>query len=319
MNKNSLDKLLELEFLNDETYQKLIAIKERKVFSVYAELRTLLYLGVLLFSTGVGILIYNNIGQVGHYASLLLLIAGIVACLFYVTKHQVPYSNQRVEEPNPYADYVLLLACLLFLSVLGYLQFLFGIFDDYLGLISLLAAITFFALAYRYDHLGVLSMAITAFAGFWGLAVSPMNWYAYDFFNQLQLQWTGVFFGAGLFAAALILERLGIKKHFTKTFLNFAIIIAFVGLNSLLFRGENNSLVAILQLALAVALGFYSLRVKTMLYMIYAFIFGYIALTYLIFTNLNFVLELFMFYLLASCVLFIVFVINLRKKFKTDQ
>ena len=319
MTKRSLNNLLELGILEKETHEKLIAIQERKVFSVYVELRTLLYLGVLLFSTGVGILIYKNIGQVGHYASLLLLISGIAVCLFYVTKHQVPYNNKRVEEVNPYADYVLLLGCLLLLSVLGYLQFLFGIFNDYLGLISLLAAITFFAMAYRYDHLGVLSMAITAFAGFWGIAVSPMHWYDFDFFNQLGLQWTGVFLGVGLFAAGLVLEKLDIKKHFLKTYLNFAIIIAFVGSNSLLFRGDDNFLIALLQLGAALALGFYSLKVKTMLYMIYAFVFGYIALTYLIFTTLDFEIQLFLVYLFASCVLFIAFVINLRKKFKTDQ
>ena len=56
-----------------------------------------------------------------------------------------------------------------------------------------------------------------------------------------------------------------------------------------------------------------------MLYMIYAFVFGYIALTYLIFTTLDFEIELFLIYLFASCVLFIAFAINLRKKFKTDQ
>ena len=319
MTKKSLNNLLELGILEKENHEKLIAIQDKKVFSLYAELRTLLYLGVLLFSTGIGILIYKNIGQVGHYASLLLLILGIAACLYFVVKHQVPYSNQQVLEPNPYADYVLLLACLLFLSVLGYLQFLFGIFNDYLGFISLIASITFFALAYRYVHLGVLSMGITAFAGFWGIALTPMKWYDFDFFNQLGLQWTGVFFGAGLFAAALLLQRFNIKNHFTKTYLNFAIIIAFVGLNSLLFNNEHNVLIALLQLGLAIALAFYSLKVKTMLYMIYAFVFGYIALTYLVFTSLDFEIELFLFYLLASCALFIAFVIHLRKKFKTDQ
>jgi len=319
MTKKSLNNLLELGILEKENHEKLIAIQDKKVFSLYAELRTLLYLGVLLFSTGIGILIYKNIGQVGHYASLLLLILGIAACLYFVVKHQVPYSNQQVLEPNPYADYVLLLACLLFLSVLGYLQFLFGIFDDYLGFTSLLAAITFFALAYRYDHLGVLSMGITAFAGFWGIAVTPMKWYDFDFFNQLGLQWAGVFFGAGLFAAALLLNKFGIKEHFTKTYLNFAIIIGFLGFNSLLFYSSENKLIAFGQLIAAVALAIYSLKVRTMLYMIYAFVFGYIALTYLIFTTLDFEIELFLIYLFASCVLFIAFAINLRKKFKTDQ
>ncbi len=317
MNKTTLQEFRESGMLSEESFKKLMAIENRTVFSVFAELRTLLYVGVLLLSTGVGILIYNNIGDIGHYISLVLLLAATLGCLFYVKKVQLPYSNGRVEAPNPYADYALLLGALLFLSVLGYLQFLFGIFDDYLGLISLMAAVVFFALAYRFDHLGVLSMAITAFAGFWGIAISPAHWYDFDFFSQLQLHWTGVFLGVGLFASALVLRKLGIKKHFTKTYLNFAILIGFIGSTSLVFQ-EESKLVATAQVLTAVALGYFSIKEKTALYMIYAFVFGYIAFTFLIIMMIEFAPTFLMFYIFLSCAAFIAFIMFIRKKFSKD-
>ena len=58
-------------------------------------------------------------------------------------------------------------------------------------------------LAYRFDHLGVLSMAIVAFASFWGVVITPMKWYAADFMAQASLHWVWFFLGLGLFAAFL--------------------------------------------------------------------------------------------------------------------
>lgn len=318
MNKSSLENLRERGLLEEDAFEKLQQIENKTLFSVYFELRTLLYVGVLLLSTGVGILVYNNIGQLGHYISLALLVAATLACLFYVQKTQVAFSRSRVEAPNPYVDYILLLGCLLLLSVLGYLQFLFGIFDDYLGLISLLAAFSFFALAYRFDHLGILSMAITAFAGFWGIAITPKHWYDFDFFDQMALQWVGVYFGIGLFVVALLLNYFGVKKHFTKTYLNFAIIIAFVGATSMIFENENK-LLASAQVLAAVALAYFSLREKTALYMIYAFIFGYIAFSYLVLTIIDFEAFILFFYFFLSCAAFIWFIIFVRQKFKHDS
>lgn len=317
MNKSSLENFRERGWLADDVFEKLVAIENRTVFSVFTELRTLLYVGVLLLSTGVGILVYNNIGDIGHYISLAALLVGWFACLFYVKKHHLPYSNQRVQAPNPYVDYVLLLGALLFLSALGYLQFLFGIFNNYLGLISLLSAIVFFALAYRFDHLGVLSMAITAFAGFLGITITPMHWYDINFFEQMALQWVGVYFGIGLFFSALLLNRFSIKKHFSKTYLNFAIFIGFVGATSLIFENEWK-LLATAQVVTAVALGWFSIKQKTAMYMIYAFVFGFIAFSYLVISMIDFEPTLILLYIFFSCISFIAFILFIRKKFSQD-
>ncbi len=321
MTEKQLDVLYEKGLLPEADYQKLRAIAQRKIFSVYGELRTLLYLGVLLFSTGAGIFIYNNIGQIGHYLSLFVLLAATVGCFWFVTKKQLPFSKSRTESANPYFDYSLLLGCLLVVIDLGYLQFLFGWFTNYVSWLSLFTAVVFFYFAYRQDHLGVLSLGITALASFWGLAISPANFYAFNFFEQPQLHWVAVFFGAGIFAAALLLERFGIKAHFTKTYLNFGVLIGFFGSTSMLFNGsDENYAVAIGQVLAAAILGFYSYKKETVLYMIYAYIFGFIAFTYILVVatkseNLTF----WMLYLMAVSFGFVKSIMTVRKRFKHDS
>jgi len=320
MTKKSLENLYALQFLEEENYQKLMAIQSRKVFSLYFELRTLLYLGVLLFTTGVGILIYKNIGQAGHYIALILLLAATAACFAFVIKRQLPYINSLSESENPFFDYALLLACLLFVIDLGYIQFLFGWFTNGLSLISLITAVLFFYLAYRYNHLGVLSLGITALASFWGLAITPQRWYDFNFFEQQQLQWVAVGFGALLFGGALLLNHLKIKPHFTTTYLNFGVLIAFLGLSSLMFNGDKNYGIALLQLLAAAALAVYSFRIKTVLYIIYAYIFGFLALSYLLAIAMNsFDFFFWMLYLVAVSAGFIAVIFNLRKRFNHDS
>lgn len=321
MNNKQINRLFEKGLLTEERYNLLLDLQSKKVFSFYYELRTLLYLGVLFFSTGVGILVYNNIGQAGHYIALLLLLAATAACMVFVIKQQAPYTKGHWEAPSPYFDYVLLLACLLFVIDLGYIEFLFGWFNGQLSIISLVTSLFFFYLAYRYDHQGVLSLGITALASFWGLAITPQRWYDFDFFEEQQLQWVAIAFGASLFTGALLLKKLGIKAHFTGTYLNFGILIAFLGSSSLMFNGHyGNYGIAIAQVLAAAGLAFYSFYQKTVLYIIYAYIFGFMALTYLVALNMNdFDIFFWLFYLIGVSTGFILVILNLRKRFNHDS
>ena len=121
----------------------------------------------MLFATGMGILIYENIEDIGHIVSSIALCVLTVVCFLYVFKNSVAYSNEQVTSPSLYFDYVVLLGSLLFISVQGYLQFQYAILDENLGFSTLITATLFFSIAYRFDHLGVLSLAITALASFW--------------------------------------------------------------------------------------------------------------------------------------------------------
>lgn len=59
--------------ITEEQFEKIEAIASGKIVSVFYELRSMLYLGVMLFTGGLGILIYQNIGTRGHVLSIIAL------------------------------------------------------------------------------------------------------------------------------------------------------------------------------------------------------------------------------------------------------
>src|SRR6478609_9373138 len=229
MTQQTPKELFDKSIITEEQFNKIDLITSGKIVSVFYELRSLLYLGVMLFTAGAGILIYQNIGELGHIAAIIALCVLTLVCFWYAIKNGAAFSNGPIAAPTPYYDYVLLLGCLLFISVQGYLQFQFGILDDNLGWSTLITAALFLYIAYRYDHTGILSLGITALASFWSISVSPQKWYSGDFFSGPHLHSTAVIFGASLGTIAVLLDRKAIKRHFTFTYLNFCMLIYFIG------------------------------------------------------------------------------------------
>jgi len=101
--------------------------------------------------------------------------------------------------------------------------------DDNLGWSTLVTAIVFFYAAYRFDHVGVLSLGITALASFWSINVSPQKWYSGQFFSGSNLYNTAIIFSIVVGGIAFFLDRREIKKHFTFSYLNFCMLIFFCG------------------------------------------------------------------------------------------
>ena len=229
MTRNTPQELLEKNLITGDQCKKIELITSGKIISVFYELRILLYLGVMLLASGAGILIYQNIGELGHLISIIALAMIMLGCFWYVIKRGNDYTNIQVESPNAYFDYVLLLGCLLFVSIQGYIQFQYDAFTESLPWNTLITAIFYFYIAYRYDHIGVLSLAITAFASFWGLKVSSQKWYSGDFFDRSDLHITAIVFATALAGIIFYLDKKSIKKHFTFTYLNFCFLIFFVG------------------------------------------------------------------------------------------
>ena len=323
MKTNTHEKLFEKNLINEKQFNFLNLVKTSKLISVYYELQIILYVGVLLFASGIGILIYKNIGQIGHIVSLILLFLANILSFIYVYKQAFSYSNSKVEAPTPYFDYVLLLASLLLISVQGYLQFLFGFLNNNLELSSLFTALIFFYLAYRYDNLGILSLAITSFAAFWGLSISPQKWYSANFFSFENFHIVGIVFSISMAILAFYLNKNEIKKHFTFTYLNFSSLIFNFSVLTGVFTSSNSWFYLIL-----LALGCYYMvifakNVKSFLFLLYTFIFAYIGTTYILYKIIESSgPQLFMlayFYPIISCGGFIYFIIKYKNYFKEEQ
>ncbi len=316
MTQQTPKELFDKGFITEEQFSKIDLITSGKIISVFYELRSLLYLGVMLFTAGAGILIYQNIGALGHIVAIIALSLLTIVCFWYVYQKAADYSNEQVKSPTPYFDYVLLLGSLLFISVQGYLQFQFGILNENLGISTLMTAALFFYLAYRYDHAGILSLAITALASFWSISVSPQKWYSGDFFEGTHLYITAVIFGVVLAVIAILLDRRGIKKHFSFTYLNFCTLIFFVGSMVGLFDTESYAIYLVLIYAGCV-FSFYVARwKKSFLFLLYAFVATYIGTTYFLAdTIMRDAIELWFLYSIASCGGFVYFIVKYRNFF----
>lgn len=315
-----LNDLFKKGFVTEDQHKKLNVITSGELVSVFYELRTLLYLGVMLLTTGMGILIYENIGDLGHIISIIALIILTIICFWYSFKHAVPYTNAQVKSPTPYFDYVLLMGSLLFISVQGYLQFQYGILTNALEYSTLITAAFFFFVSYRFDHLGVLSLAITALASFWSISLSPQKWYSGDFFSNSSLHIIAIIFSVVVTGLALLLDRQGIKKHFTFTYLNFCTLIFFVASMVGLFDDRPYGIYLLLIYGGCVFTYFMARWKKSFLFLLYAFIAAYIGTTFLLAdTVLRDGIEIWFFYSIASCGGFIYFIIKFKNYFTRES
>lgn len=318
MTKQTPRELFEKGLISAGQFEKIDVITSGKVVSVFYELRTLLYLGVMLFSTGAGMLIYQNIGDIGHIVSIIGLSVLMAICYWYVFKHAPDYSYGVIKAPTPYYDYILLLGSLLFVSIQGYLQFQYGVLDDHMGWSTLITAGFFFFSAYRFDHLGILSLAITALASFWSITISPQKWYSGDFFSGSNLHITAIIFSVVVGTVAFLLDRKEIKKHFTFTYLNFCLLIFFAGCVAGLFIDEEVYLIYVLFIYGGCYFAWHQARVKkSFLFLLYAFLAAYIATTFMLAdTIFDAEPSLWFLYSILSCGGFIYFVVKYRNFFK---
>ena len=316
MHLRYLNELREKNLLTEEQYQHLEPILSRKIISVFYELRIMLYLGVMLLTTGIGILIYENIGDIGHILSIIGLCVLTIVSFGYCFLKVGPYSNEKVTNASPYFDYVVLLGCLLFISVLGYLQFQYSLLDENLEATTLITAVFFFFAAYRFDHLGVLSLAITALASFWGISVSPQKWYSGDFFPSSDLHITAMVFAAIVSTIALLLDRRMVKPHFTFTYLNFCCLIFLTGaIAGVLMERPYGLFLLLLYTGCGLAVWFAFLR-KSFLFLLYAFIYGYVGTTYFLTDFLLHDPYVWFLYIIGSCGGFMFFILRYRNYFK---
>jgi len=185
-----------------------------------------------------------------------------------------------------------------------------------MGWSTLITAAVFFFAAYRFDHVGVLSLAITALASFWSISVSPRKWYSGEFFTESNLHNTAIIFSVVMGGVAFLLDKKGVKKHFTFTYLNFCMLIFFVGGVTGMFI--QYWLAYALLVYAGCAFAFYMARWKrSFLFLVYAFLAGYIATTYLLAkTILEALPGLWFYYSLLSCAGFVYFIIRYKTFFK---
>lgn len=221
MQPEVLKQLLDDGLIDEALYTTITTFQKNKPVQLYRDLHTLLYAGILLLTTGLGIFIYNNIDAIGHVTIAVLTGLCCAACLGWCFKTGGRLSCDKVSPPNSWFNYILLLGCLLLLTFAGYLQYRFHVFGTRWGLALFIPMVMLFVMAYYFDNLAILSLAITNLAAWAGIAIAPLQILQLNDFSNERIIYTGVILGAFLMLAAMLTRDRNLKRHFAFTYKNF--------------------------------------------------------------------------------------------------
>jgi hypothetical protein len=277
---NLAEKLFEQQLISQSELDNLRK-QQNQPISLYWDLTSLLYLGIVLLTTGLGIIVYKNIDSIGHAVIIAAIAIVCIACFAYCFNKAAWFSTTKVKSPSFLFDYILLLGCLLLLTLIGYLQFEYNLFGNHWGMATFIPMVILFFAAYYFDHIGVLSLAITNLAAWAGLTVAPLHFFRDNDFRSERLIYTGLLLGFSLVAIAIVSGRRNIKAHFAFTFKNFGVHILFISLLAAMFHFDN---VYLLWLTLLAGVSTFFIRDALKEHSFYIFVitvmYAYIAVSY---------------------------------------
>ncbi|MFT3937095.1 MAG: DUF2157 domain-containing protein [Chitinophagaceae bacterium] len=324
MDSTLFEKLHAENLISNESLLKVKEAERHKLFSLHWELRTIPYLGVLLLTGGLGVLIYKNIDTIGHTAIVLFIAAVSLSSFVYCFKTAHLFHSGKVAAPNPFFDYILLLACLSFVTLIGYVQYQYHLFGNRYGLATFIPMLVLFASAYYFDHLGILSLAITSLCAWAGITVTPTRILEDNDFNNNNIIITGLVLGAGLLALAFATKLKAFKPHFTFTYTNFGMHIIFISTLAGMF---NFTSIYFLWFLLLAAISFYfyrqALQQKSFYILLITTLYAFIGLSYVVVRLLFYTLNadmggvyLTLMYFIAAGICLILFLIKMNRKIK---
>lgn len=327
MDNDLYKKLFSEGLISEDTLEKAAYKQQHPLFSVHWELKTLLYLGVMLLSTGLGILIYKNIDTLGHQVILLFIALICGGSFAYCIKHKKPFSRDKVQSPNSFFDYILLLGCLSLVSFLAYLQFQYVVFGTHYGMATLIPMLILFYVAYVFDHMGIQAMAITNLGLYLGITVTPYSILAGDF-NDITLIHTYLFLGVLLLTAGYLSKYYNFKKHFKFNYTHFGLNLVFLALLISYFMSYDTyglQQFNVLWLFAVFFIGYYlykdALKDRSFYFLLLVLLYVYVALSILVVRFLSIlngeaVIMLGFFYFIASAAVLVKLLSHLNHKLK---
>jgi hypothetical protein len=316
-------KLLERGFITQSQFEEYKEHKSKGIFSLNAELLFLMYLAVILFTSGVGILIYQNIDSIGHLAIISTVLVLIVVCFYLSYKKAKPFSIQETKFESPIYDYIVLTGIILTCVLFSYIQFQYEIFGSDYRLVSLFSALASFVVAYFFDNRMALSIGLTGLTTFIGLTLTPNKIFENEFFSNPVLSLTGVALGVLIILWAIYASKNNIKKHFYFVFYTFAQHL--IGICCIAGLTQYKSYNWILYIPFIIGLTYYfykiSYRYLETSFFVFTILYGFIGFNTLLiqlFDNsslFEFLIMFSPFYFIGSIVVFI----SLVKKFNKEK
>ncbi|WP_276380414.1 DUF2157 domain-containing protein [Flavobacterium sp. H4147] len=232
--------LFDKKMITENQLQEIKNYRSLNIFSLNVELKLLLSISVLMFTSGVGILIYDNIDSIGHIALLAILFVITCGCFYYCFKNSQGFQKTETKFESPFLEYLVLIANVLTCIFIGYLQVQYEVFGTHYGLATLVPTIVSFFCAYYFDNKSVLTIAITGLAAYIGFSVTPQEIFQgnNDFYANPSLSYSAIMLGVLLILWTVYSFKIELKTHFTLVYLTFALHIISIASISNMYRDE---------------------------------------------------------------------------------
>lgn len=212
----------------------LARVARGELVSVRAEIRSALYLGVLLLVSGAGLFLRANVERLGPVAIASLVGVAALLCLAWAWRRSVAFSWGASASPHAAFDYVLLLGALLAAADLGYVESQARLLGPAWPWHLLVVAVLYAALAYRFDSRMLLSLALTSFAAWRGIALSVAR-ASLGPGDAARLRGEALATGVLFAVVGLVSARAGRKAHFEDVWVNGGLLLVLGGLLSGVF------------------------------------------------------------------------------------
>ncbi len=325
--EQTMQSLLDKNFIADEQLQELKAYNNLNLFSLHNELKGMLYLSILLFTSGIGILVYQNIDSIGHIAILSVLLLVTLVCFYFSFKYAKGFKKVEVTFDNPLYDYLVLTSVLLTCIFIGYIQFQYQLFGKQYGLATIVPTIIAFFCAYYFDNKSVLSIGITGLAAYIGLSVDPKSLLTMSTMSLDTLSYSAIGLGIVLLLWTEFVTKQNIKKHFNTIYLTFALHL--ISIACLTAISEPFWFVFLILLAVSTYY-FYtnSFQYKATSLFVFTLLYGFLGINRLFFKGIEcidisqfyeFLIMLSPFYLVGSIIVFIKLIKNFNSKTAHDS
>ena len=209
-------------------------VARRDLVSVRLEIRAALYLGVLLLTGGIALFIEENRERLGPAAIGLAIFVLAAGCLVWAWRKSPSFTWGDTLSTHAGFDYVLLLGALLVATDLAYLETETRILGANWPWHLFVVAAFYAALAYRFDSRMLLSLALTSFAAWRGLAVSLLGT-SLGVGDPARLRAEALACGVLFVLIGVVARRAGRKAHFEDVYVNGGLLLALGGLLSGVF------------------------------------------------------------------------------------
>jgi len=228
MSKGLFDQLQQEGLLSEDSLHRVQKHYAKPVISLQKDINVILYVGVLLLSAGLSILVYKNIDRIGHLAILSAIGAICIFCYAYGFRKSSPFSRNEVESPDALYDYLLVLGGLTMVIFMGYLQYQYHVFGNSWNLAGFIPMVLLFITAYYFDQLGVLSLAILNLAAWLGIIINRVKWPFLWNLDENHTIYTAILLGIFLVGMSYFSRLTNLKSHFSKLYHQFGTHIFFI-------------------------------------------------------------------------------------------